>query len=298
MWMSAAIEWSEVFKGTTVRTVIVAVLIAVAGYALLRSASALAGRLARQRLTPQATMLVRKMIFYIGAVILLIVVLQQVGVNLGALLGAAGIAGIAIGFASQTSLSNLVSGIFLISEKPFAVGDWIQVGGNNGYVLSIDLLSVKIRTHGNQYIRIPNETLLKAEVINISRFPLRRFEFMVGVAYKEDVARVLELLFDVARKNHFVLEEPGPLIYMKSFGDSALEFFVGVWHTRTDWEEVRKTLPQEIKERFDAEGIEIPFPHRTLYTGAATAPFPIRIVADAPGSTRGAVPATPPEGAQ
>ncbi len=286
MWTLAAIGWDEVFRGTTLRTVIVAVAIAVVGYLLLRSLSALVGRLARRRLTPQVTMLIRKMIFYVGAVILLIVVLQQLGVNLGALLGAAGIAGIAIGFASQTSLSNIVSGLFLISEKPFAVGDWIQVGSNDGYVLSIDLLSIKIRTHGNRYIRIPNETLLKAEVINISRFPIRRTEIMVGVAYKENAARALDVLFDAARRNRYVLEEPKPEIYLKSFGDSALEFFVGVWHTREDWREVRNTLAQEIKERLDAEGIEIPFPHRSLYAGATTAPFPIRIIHDdAPGAT-------------
>ena len=298
MWMVAAIEWDEVFRGTTLRTVIVAIAIAAAGYALLRALSALVGRLARRRLTPQATMLARKTIFYAGAMILLIVVLQQLGVNLGALLGAAGIAGIAIGFASQTSLSNIVSGLFLISEKPFAVGDWIKSGEYDGYVLSIDLLSVKIRTHGNQYIRIPNETLVKAEVINISRFPIRRTDLMVGVAYKENAARALDVLFDAARRNPYVLDEPKPEIYMKSFGDSAIDFFVGVWHTREDWREVRNTLAQEIKERFDAEGIEIPFPHRSLYTGSATAPFPIRIVGDAPGSAGGAAPATQSEAEQ
>ncbi|MBM4042587.1 MAG: mechanosensitive ion channel family protein [Planctomycetes bacterium] len=286
MWTLAAISWEDVFKGATVRTVIVAIAIAVVGYVLLRSLSALVGQLARRRLTPQATMLIRKLIFYVGAVILLIVVLQQLGVDLGALLGAAGIAGIAIGFASQTSLSNIISGLFLISEKPFAVGDWIRVGHYDGYVLSIDLLSVKIRTHGNQFIRIPNETLVKTEVVNISRFPIRRTDIMVGVAYKENAARVLDVLFDAAHKSPFVLEEPKPEIYMKSFGESAMEFFVGVWHTREDWREVRNTFPQDIKERFDAEGIEIPFPHRSLYAGATTPPFPIRIVRDdAPSTT-------------
>ncbi len=277
MFLLAAIDWSSLLQGQTLRA-IVAVAIGLGCLVALRFLAAGVGRMARKRLSQQAGMLVRKSIFYLGAIIVLMVVLQQLGVNLAALLGAAGVAGIAIGFASQTSLSNIISGLFLISEKPFAVGDWIKVGDCDGYVLSIDLLSVKIRTHGNQYIRIPNESLVKANVINISRFPIRRFEIMVGVAYKEDLHRVREVLRDVITKNRYTLEDPEPTIYLKAFGDSALEIFVGAWHPREDWQNVRDTLPQEIKARFDQEGIEIPFPHLSLYTGAVTEPFPIRIV--------------------
>ena len=286
MFTAAVVEWSEIFQGTRLRTVAIAVAMGLVGIATLRFLSVVLGRIAKRRLSEQAGMLVRNSIFYVGAVVVVIVVLQQLGVNLAALLGAAGIAGIAIGFASQTSLSNIISGLFLISEKPFTVGDWIKVGDCDGYVLSIDLLSVKIRTHGNQYIRIPNEALVKTNVINISRFPIRRYEFKLGVAYRESVGRVRELLFDVARKNRYVLEEPEPQIYMRDFGESAVEFFVGVWHTRADWELVRWTLPQEIKERFDAEGLEIPFPHRTLHVGTSAEAFPVRLVpAGAPADT-------------
>jgi len=223
-------------------------------------------------------MLVRKGIFYSGSIFVVLAILYQLGCKLTALLGAAGIAGIAIGFASQTSVSNIISGLFLISEKPFAVGELIKVGDTMGTVLSIDLLSVKLRTFDNQLVRIPNETLIKNQVNNITRFPIRRLDIELGVAYKEDITKVRNVLSDIAANNPYCLDEPEPLIVFKNFGDSALEFLFAIWCVKTDFLKLRNTIMQKIKERFDAEGIEIPFPHRTLYTGSVTSPFPVTVV--------------------
>ena len=251
------------------------------GLPLVVALSAVSGRVTAKRFSAQSAMLVQKGILYFGTVLLVISVLHQLGFEVTALVGAAGIAGIAIGFASQTSVSNIISGLFLVSEKPFAVGDVIKVGETTGIVLSIDLLSVKIRTFDNQFVRVPNETMIKTEVTTITRFPIRRLDIKLGVAYKEDVGRVREVLADIARQNPHVLDEPEPVILFTNFGDSALEFLFGVWFAKEDFLALRKTLLQEIKERFDAEGIEIPFPHRTLYAGSVTDPFPVRVVPDA-----------------
>jgi small-conductance mechanosensitive channel len=177
-------------------------------------------------------------------------------------------------------VSNIISGLFLISEKPFAVGDIIQVGDTKGVILSIDLLSVKLRTFDNHFIRIPNEVLIKNEVRNITRFPVRRLDIHVGVAYKENVEKVREVLLDIANKNPLCLDEPEPAARFINFGDSALEFLYAVWCVREDYIKLQTKIMQQIKERFDAEGIEIPFPHRTLYTGSVTEPFPVHIVPD------------------
>ena len=139
---------------------------------------------------------------------------------------------------------------------------------------------MKLRTFNNRFVRIPNETLVKTEVTNITRFPIRRVDLNLGVAYKEDVERVKQVLFDVARKNPLCLDEPEPFFYFLNFGNSALEFLFGVWAKREDFFKLQSSMMQQIKGRFDAEGIEIPFPHRTLYTGAVTEPFPVRVVAD------------------
>ncbi|MFH1881240.1 MAG: mechanosensitive ion channel family protein [Planctomycetota bacterium] len=273
-----AISWSDVLTMEFVRSAIRIVFLLFVGFPLILAFAALVGRSTRKRLTPQANMLIRKGIVYFGSIAIFIAVLNQSGYKLTALLGAAGIVGIAIGFASQTSVSNIISGLFLISEKPFAVGDIIQVGTTKGIILSIDLLSVKLRTFDNHFIRIPNELLIKNEVRNISRFPIRRLDIELGVAYKENIQKVREVLLDIADKEPLCLDEPEPDVRFQNFGDSALEFLYAIWCVREDYLKLKKKIMLLIKERFDEEGIEIPFPHRTLYTGSITKPFPIHIV--------------------
>lgn len=258
------------------------VLILCFGWPLVRM---MAGALRKQltkRSTPQASMLGYRFVLYGGTVILVLTALDQFGLHLSTILGAAGIAGVAIGFAAQTSLSNLISGIFLIWEKPFAVDDVVKSGDTTGVVMAIDLLSTKIRTFDNQLVRIPNEVLIKAPCTNITRFAIRRFDIHLGVAYKEDIGKVTKILRDIADKNPHSLDEPEPIIVFKGFGDSALEFLFGVWFAKADFLQLRNSIQREIKERFDAEGIEIPFPHRTLYAGEASKPFPVRVVPDLP----------------
>lgn len=280
MLLFAGLDWSKLITRETLLTVIRIILLVAVGFPLLLFVSSLAGRAAKKRFTAQTSMLIRKAIFYFGSILIIMTVLYQMEFKLTAILGAAGIAGIAIGFASQTSISNIISGLFLISEKPFAVGDLIQIGDTKGIVLSIDLLSVKLRTFDNQYIRIPNETLIKNQVTNVTRFPIRRLDIKLGVAYKEDLSKVREVLLDIAEKNPYCLDEPEPIVHLVNFGDSALELLFAVWCVKTDYLELSAKIMQEIKERFDAEGVEIPFPHRTLYAGAATEPFPVRVVSD------------------
>ncbi len=218
-----------------------------------------------------------KVVFYIGLSLIFVMILHNFGFQLGPLLGAAGIIGIALGFASQTSISNVISGLFLIAEQPFKVGDIITVGGNTGIVLSIDTLSVKIRKFNNQFVRVPNEQLIKSEVTNITRFPIRRVDVNISVAYKEDLSRVRDVLFDVAKKNPTALQHPEPLMIFEQFGNSSIDILFVAWAVREEFLKLRNSLNMEIKKRFDEEGIEIPFPHISLYSGSATKPIPMDI---------------------
>jgi small-conductance mechanosensitive channel len=221
-------------------------------------------------------MILRRVSFYGIAGLFAASALMELGFDLGVLLGAAGILTVAIGFASQTSASNVISGLFLLGERPFSVGDVIRVNGTTGEVLSVDLLSVKLRTFDNLFVRIPNETMIKTEVTNLRRFPIRRVDLQVGVAYKEDLRRVREVLLDVADRNPLCLEEPAPVIIFQGYGESSINHQFSVWAATDNYLELRNSIPLEIKEAFDEAGIEIPFPHRTLYTGAETDAFPVR----------------------
>ena len=202
------------------------------------------------------------------------------GLNLGAILGAAGVAGIAVGFAAQTSLSNIISGFFMIGERPFELGDIIEVDGIAGTVDTIGLLALTLRTFDNRSVRIPNETLVKTQLINVTRHPIRRFNLDIGVAYDENIGHVLKVMQEVAETNLQSLNEPDPLIIFTGFGDSSLNFLLGAWCVQEDYGTLRNTLPRELKERFDKENIEIPFPHMTLAAGKALSPIPVDLISD------------------
>jgi small-conductance mechanosensitive channel len=228
----------------------------------------------------QRSMILRRVSFYAVAGLFTASALMDLGFDLGVLLGAAGILTVAIGFASQTSASNVISGLFLLGERPFSVGDVIRVNGTTGEVLSVDLLSVKLRTFDNLFVRIPNETMIKTEMTNLRRFPIRRYDLMVGVAYKEDLRRVRDVLLEVADRNPLCLEEPAPIIIFQGYADSSINHQFSVWAKTDNYLELRNTIPLEVKEAFDEADIEIPFPHRTLYTGAETDSFPVRTMGE------------------
>lgn len=257
----------------------------IAGLIFFRFLAFLLGRATEKRLTAQASMIIRKFTFYFGAVIVLLVVLRQAGVSLAALLGTAGVVGIALGFAAQKSISNLISGLFLLSEKPFSVNDVIKVGSYVGIVTSVDLLSIKIRTFDNQYVRVPNELILNTELVNITRYPIRRMNFEIGVAYKEDIGKVETILKEIADRCDICLDEPPPFFLIKGFGEYSIDLLFGVWFEKADFVELKNSMTLSIKKRFEEEGIEIPFPHRTIYTGSVTDPFPV-VLRDRKGSRR------------
>jgi small-conductance mechanosensitive channel len=223
-------------------------------------------------------MIVRRLVFYGIFGLVVASAMHQLGFKLGVLLGAAGILTVAIGFASQTSASNLISGLFLIAERPFVVGDVVTIGTTTGEVLSVDLLSVKLRTFDNLLVRIPNETLIKTELRNLTRFPIRRVDTMLSISYREDLRRVEDILFAVAERHPFALEEPKPLLVVNGFGDSGINLQFSVWGRRENFLAIKNEIARDVKEAFDDAGIEIPFPQRSLHAGSTTAPFPVRIV--------------------
>lgn len=244
--------------------------------AFFKAAQAIVWRLLKGRVAEQNLQLLRKGFRYAGYVVAAMTVLNLLGVDLTALIGAAGIAGIAVGFAAQTSVSNVISGVFLISEKPFAVGDVIQVGDVMGTVLSIDFLSIKIQTFDNRFVRIPNETIIKTNVVNVTRYPIRRLDIWVSVSYGDDLERAVAILKDIARENVYALDNPEPLIIIDKFDASGINILFGPWFEKSDYLSLKNSAMIEIKKRFEAEGLTIPFPQLDVRIGdIPAAPFPV-----------------------
>jgi small-conductance mechanosensitive channel len=236
----------------------------VGGLFLVRLLAGFFQRYVMKKSTPQRQMIVRKIITYSGFFLVLMAVLAELGVKLTALLGAAGIVGIAVGFASQTSVSNIISGLFLISEKPFAIGDVIRIGETTGIIQSIDLLSIKIRTFDNLFVRIPNEKILSSEVTNITRFPIRRMDIALQVDYGQDVAKVHDALAEVARANPWSLDDPAPLIVINEFKESGIEVQLGLWFAKNDYVDLRNSIMRDIVQRFASERIRFAHPLRIV----------------------------------
>ncbi|MFT7486479.1 MAG: small-conductance mechanosensitive channel [Candidatus Paceibacteria bacterium] len=254
-----------------------AAVIFVLGWGISKILSIRIAAYVSEHVSKQTGMLLRRGILYAGLLVSLALALHQLSFSLGVVLGAAGVLTVAVGFASQTSASNIISGLFLLGERPFSVGDVIQINGTTGEVLSIDLLAIHLRTFDNIFVRIPNESVIKSEVRTLSRFPIRRYDLQIGIAYKEDIERVRLMLLKIADDDPLCLEEPTPLIIFQNFGDSSINLQLSVWASREKYLELRNRISSAVKRRFDEEGIEIPFPHRTLYAGSATGPLPVEL---------------------
>ena len=125
---------------------------------------------------------------------------------------------------------------------------------------------------------VPNESLLKTEITNLTHYPIRRLDLTLGVAYKENVDQVKEILLGVAERNLYCLDEPKPSFWFEGYGDSAIHVRFSAWFATTSFWEGTNRLQQQIYEALTAAGIEIPFPHRSLVTGSTTEPFPVRVV--------------------
>jgi small-conductance mechanosensitive channel len=270
-------DWSHYFNAETLEKFLRIAIILVVGIIIISMLGMMMKKLLPAKLSQQRRMIINRFVRYTAIVILFTVIISELNIDMAAIFGTAGVIGIVVGVASQTSIGNIVSGFFMVSEKPFEIGDQIRIGDKTGIVHSIDLLSIKIRTFDNLLLRIPNQTVISSEVINVTRFPIRRLDFEIGVAYKENLELVLQTLQEVAKRNPLCLDEPEPLIVFKGFGPSSILVQFGVWFERANFLKVKNSVFMEIKEAFQQKGIEIPFPHISVYTGEVTKPFPVEI---------------------
>lgn len=244
---------------------------------ILKIVSTFLHRIMLNRMSVQGATLLVRWIWRIGFIIIALTVLKQLGFDLFAILGAAGIAGVAIGFAAQNSLSNVISGLFLMGERSINLDDFMEVGGIQGTVEEIGLLSVTLKTLDNRQVRIPNETLLKGVIINIRRYPIRRYDLKLGVSYNEDLDKVIRVIKNTLTQNILCLDSPEPLVVFTGFGSSSCDFLIGAWCRRDDYDNLRTSLTRSIKEAFDRENIEIPFPYTVLTGGKASIPINVNV---------------------
>ena len=235
-------------------------------YVFFKILKALSKKFLFKKMSMQTQHIIKKAIDYSAFVTIVLTAFHRLGINVSGLLGAAGIAGIAIGFAAQTSVSNVISGLFVITERAFKIGDIIEISGIIGTVQSIDLLSVALKTFDSQYVRVPNETIIKANLINYSHFPLRRIKTELSVPYGIDLRRVETILIDTAKKSRFIVDDPAPSVLWTAFASSGISCALLAWTSVQDYGSARNSIFIDIDERLKAEGIEIPFDQLVVHT--------------------------------
>jgi len=204
---------------------------------------------------------------YLLTVLGFLIVLQTAGVNLSSLTLVAGVLGIGIGFGLQNLTSNFISGITLLLEQPFRVGDFIEVDKLLGTVENISFRSTVVRTLDGVFVIVPNVRFVESNIINWSyRDPRCRLHIPVGVAYGSDTLLVTEALLDAARRDNRVLADPSPRVWFRGFGESSMDFELLVWIDKPpDSDPIKSGLHFLIEREFRHRGIEVPFPQRDLH---------------------------------
>lgn len=250
----------EVFATTRMINVAQAAIIVLAGILIVRFATRSIRAVLSRTVDVQQADLGAKVVNYLLSAIVLLSALRQLGFDLQVFLGAAGILTVALGFASQTSVANVISGLFIIFEKPFGPGEWVKIGtsGVSGEVLSIGFLSTRIRTADNLMVRYPNEMLMKAEITNLTRHPIRRLDLRIGVAYTQNLREFRRMLLEIARDHRLVLNDPKPTMIVDSFGDTALHIVFSVWTATGNFQLLKESLLIKVKDAFDRHGIAAP----------------------------------------
>lgn len=202
-----------------------------------------------------------------GGLVIFIVIaaIGKLGVQTTSFIAVIGAAGLAVGLALQGSLSNFASGVLLILFKPFKAGDFIKAGGEAGIVVEVGILTTELKTPDNIKVIMPNSSILGGSITNVSAHPTRRIDMTVGVGYGDDLNKAKQIMEDLLAADTRVLKEPGVTIAVANLGDSSVDFIVRPWVNASDYWAVKFDFTKAVKEKFDAEGVSIPFPQRDIH---------------------------------
>lgn len=205
----------------------------------------------------------------VGYVLMMILVviaaLNQLGFHTTSFIAILGAAGLAVGLALQGSLANFAAGIMLILFHPFKVGDFIEASGTMGTVEEIDIFTTTLKTPDNRMIIVPNNQVTAGNITNFTARDTRRIDLVVGVSYDDDLNKVQSVLESILTADDRVLKDPVPTIAIMELGESSINFVVRPWVKASDYWTTLFDLNKTIKERFDSEGIRIPYPQRDIH---------------------------------
>lgn len=257
----------EVYGNVTWLNLISALLIFIVALVIVKLMALQMRRTLKDKMDKEHLELLSKVVSYGIIIIAIIWIMPTVGLEPSGLLVAGGIVGLAIGFASQSIIGNLISGIFLMGERPAKIGDLVEISDELGIIEDIKIISTTIRTLDGNLIRIPNETVFTTNIINYTNTPVRRFAYTVGISYADDADQAMGIIKGLINDHPLALVNPPPQVYVEDLGDNSVDIMVRIWSPSTEWFAVKMELLWKIKQALDAAGIEIPFPQRVIWDG-------------------------------
>ena len=198
-------------------------------------------------------------------VIIFIAAINQLGIETTSIIAMLGAAGLAIGLALQGSLANFAAGILIVIFRPYKVGDYIEAGSAEGTVLDIQIFSTVLKTPDNKVVVVPNGTIMDSSIINYTGQETRRVDIVASCGYEDDIDKVKDILKDILNQDERILEEPQPRIAVSELADNSINFIVRPWVNSSDVLSVKYSILEQIKKRFDEEGISIPYPQRDVH---------------------------------
>ncbi|MDH3885049.1 MAG: mechanosensitive ion channel family protein, partial [Desulfobacterales bacterium] len=205
--------------------------------------------------------IIRKLIFIVG----LVVALSMLEINIGPFLATIGAAGFIIAFALQGTLSNFAAGIMILIYRPYDIGDLIDVGGTFGKVDAMTIVSTTLMTVDNKKVVVPNNKIWGDTITNVTGTDKRRVDMVFGIGYSDDIAKAQKILEEILVKHAAVLKDPKPVVKVHELADSSVNFVVRPWAETDNYWDVYWDITRTVKERFDAEGVSIPFPQRDVH---------------------------------
>ncbi|MBN2059583.1 MAG: mechanosensitive ion channel [Deltaproteobacteria bacterium] len=192
--------------------------------------------------------------------------LAKFGIQTASFVAILGAAGFAIGFALQGSLANFAAGVLILVLRPYRIGDYIMGAGEAGNVKAIHLFTTELATPDNIKIMIPNSKLFGDVIKNVSAYDTRRIDLVIGIAYSSSIQKACDVMINIMKEDSRILSDPAPQVAVSELADSSVNFVVRPWVKKEDYWTVKFDLTRSIKEAFDANGIEIPFPQRVVHT--------------------------------
>lgn len=213
---------------------------------------------------------IAKVVNYILISVGLLIAFGMLGFDLSGIMVAGGVAGFIVGFASQRIIGNLISGLFMIIERPIRIGDQVEINGTIGIVDDVKMIATIIHSFDGLYHRIPNETVFNSEIINYVSNVVRRFEYIIGIRYSDDAQVAIAAIKEVIDNYPLALIMPAPQIFVDELADNSVNIRVRIWGPSTEWYTMKMELLARIKTAIEEAGIQIPFPQRVVWFAKET----------------------------